>query len=710
MRVSGYLVRPLALLLALVRYGVQQDAPYDDFTWVERMGIVGDSYTAGIGAGRPVPGGEDCSRWSGSWATIMARTFTRLRGNNIFDLSCSGAKTPEISQQIQSLPGNLDLAVLTAGGNDLCLSSILWSCIFSPWASQRSCDDTINMAHFALQSFFEENVRTLLEELIPKVKTGGIIILAGYAQFFDDTSDGCTNENWSFSLLDAKASLPLSRRLRATLNSLVRQTNQRLASAVATMDRVTFGNVRIGFADWDEWPGAVQGRFCVQGMHTDPKMAVSTLQFIKQDTTIPRHTELRRRDLDSSAGYLDDEYDPLRNRTAERLEYRMARESAERFLASYAANASLTHSKNRIQARGITTPTCPSTLQILNNLIKTPEYLASLFHPTIEGHISMMSYGLNEIRLQRARHLNIPGPGCSQDGPSCIGIPSSAVPYSSYEAVDRQLQPFCQEAARIMQSGNGPRPFSLVREYHRGSPDEVRIRLSFDADVQWPRSGDFETDDCVSDFRAIVNRCITQENPAANPLGFVTGASQRLSLWTYEVTPLRSSGRIWPMPTSKRVEVKGTLYSANNAVSYSLRGTGFATWDRGRSTLLSNFAYCDKRQPIEFAFDYHYPAQDGYEWTAYIQSTAADHTDCMTSGEVIRNSGGPTRSDVEWVNRGVDWLSVCPGTQASQLTTCGMSCCGGFIACGSWCNHFCGGIGHVNNPRSICTDTPVVWQ
>ncbi len=121
MGVPGHLACLFTLLLALVGHGVQQSAPYDDFSWIERMGIVGDSYTAGIGAGRPVRGGESCSRYTGSWATIMPRMFTRLRGDNIFDLSCSGAKTPEISQQIQSLPGNLDLAVLTAGGNDLCL-------------------------------------------------------------------------------------------------------------------------------------------------------------------------------------------------------------------------------------------------------------------------------------------------------------------------------------------------------------------------------------------------------------------------------------------------------------------------------------------------------------------------------------------------------------------------------------------------------------
>jgi lysophospholipase L1-like esterase len=106
----------LGLLLALVD-GSHQQASYDDFSWVKNFAIVGDSYTAGIGAGSLID--YDCSRYDGSYAVMMSKQFAGLK--NVYNKACSGAKSPDILTQIQSLPGNLDLAVLTAGGNDLCL-------------------------------------------------------------------------------------------------------------------------------------------------------------------------------------------------------------------------------------------------------------------------------------------------------------------------------------------------------------------------------------------------------------------------------------------------------------------------------------------------------------------------------------------------------------------------------------------------------------
>ena len=122
----------LGILLSLVGHGLQQNAPYDDYSWIRRMGIVGDSYTAGIGAGVAERSSGVCARYSGSWATRMTHLFTRLSANNIFNYACSGAKTPEISEQVSRLPGNLDLVVLTAGGNDLCLVCFSFLLLFSP--------------------------------------------------------------------------------------------------------------------------------------------------------------------------------------------------------------------------------------------------------------------------------------------------------------------------------------------------------------------------------------------------------------------------------------------------------------------------------------------------------------------------------------------------------------------------------------------------
>jgi mevalonate kinase len=86
---------------------------------VKKFAAVGDSYTAGIGAGSLVDAA--CSRYSGSYAVMMASQFESL---SVFTFeACSAAQSTDIMTQIQGMPSNLDLAVMTAGGNDLCLAA-----------------------------------------------------------------------------------------------------------------------------------------------------------------------------------------------------------------------------------------------------------------------------------------------------------------------------------------------------------------------------------------------------------------------------------------------------------------------------------------------------------------------------------------------------------------------------------------------------------
>ncbi|KAK4447081.1 SGNH hydrolase-type esterase domain-containing protein [Podospora aff. communis PSN243] len=677
-------------LLALVGHGVQQNAPYDDYSWITRMGIVGDSYTAGIGAGTADPNSGSCKRYSGSWATRMTGMFNRLGGGSIFNYACSGAKTPDISRQIARLPGNLDLVVLTAGGNDLCLNALITNCIMSPLATNHGCQEIVRLAQTGLNTYFEENVRTLLEELLPKMRPQGVIILAGYAQFFDATTDACTDENWTFGSISGRPSLPLTRSLRAQMNEMVIQTNIRLARAARRMDRVR-NNIRVGFADWDAWPSVLRGRFCERGMDPDPKRT-PTLQFIKRDTHPLRigrlHDELRRRDGED-------------NSTEPEFPYELARQEAEAWIVNFVANATSPRKNTALQSRAITEPNCPGGINLFGDIIPIPDFLGSLFHPTLLGHQAMMTFALNRIRSIRAQQLGIPGPGCSDHDADCVGIPANSVPYTSRQAVESELQAFCTSAAQFIQRGSVAAPFRLVREYHSRTPDHVRIVLSFDATFNGgrPRPQDFSVNTCVETFTSVMRSCASV-NPAANPRMVITGGDQKISLWHYEITPLRS-GRIWPPPLSPRVEVKGSLFSSRNAVAYEIRGTGFATWDHGQVSLLRNFAHCDGRQPIQWSFEYLYPPQDGYEWKAFIQSTAADRTSCMTSGEVIRNGGGPAGSTVDWQTRPNEWASICPNVPDSDWDgmNCGNDCCRMYVPCGAWCNHFCGGI----FPYGICT-------
>lgn len=97
----------------------------EDFSWVKNWAAVGDSFTAGIGSGNVYSSrsaDRSCSRYDYSYPSIMNQYF----GNSVKSFTyaaCSGATSVDIASQISALPTGLDLAVLTAGGNDLCLVS-----------------------------------------------------------------------------------------------------------------------------------------------------------------------------------------------------------------------------------------------------------------------------------------------------------------------------------------------------------------------------------------------------------------------------------------------------------------------------------------------------------------------------------------------------------------------------------------------------------
>jgi len=114
-----------------------------DFSWVNRWAAIGDSYTAGIGAGVAmgdmlteelsitlpngiISGHGDwyCARYDMSYPMIV----DRLLGGQVEDFqfhACSGDRSQQIYQQAQQLDGKLDMVMMTVGGNDLCLVSHL---------------------------------------------------------------------------------------------------------------------------------------------------------------------------------------------------------------------------------------------------------------------------------------------------------------------------------------------------------------------------------------------------------------------------------------------------------------------------------------------------------------------------------------------------------------------------------------------------------
>ena len=118
------------LLFSLAQLAFADSAGYDDWSWASSVAAVGDSFTAGIGAGGLWnTESRACARYDQSYPAVILRW---LGGGRAFQFpACSGHTSVDIMNQIDSLAGGVNLALMSAGGNDLCL--VCSGSHFPPW-------------------------------------------------------------------------------------------------------------------------------------------------------------------------------------------------------------------------------------------------------------------------------------------------------------------------------------------------------------------------------------------------------------------------------------------------------------------------------------------------------------------------------------------------------------------------------------------------
>lgn len=100
----------------------RDDVVIGDLSGIKKFAAIGDSYSAGIGAGhvRTEPGSIDCSRYNESYPSFLDIN-SHLGGSSAhtFDyLSCSGDESPAIKEQAERLGNDYDLITISAGGMD----------------------------------------------------------------------------------------------------------------------------------------------------------------------------------------------------------------------------------------------------------------------------------------------------------------------------------------------------------------------------------------------------------------------------------------------------------------------------------------------------------------------------------------------------------------------------------------------------------------
>jgi lysophospholipase L1-like esterase len=371
---------------------LKRDGDPKNMEWIKRWAAIGDSYTAGIGAGRAlghmispdeiaitVPNGLQevrdnwrCSRYDAAYPKVIEAQFgSHVEKDGGFQyLACSGDRSEQIYQQAKALKGDLDFVTFTAGGNDLCLANIIKDCIMLPYFKTSACETVIAKAQENAKSIIKDNVKQILEALNEKMNKDGIVVVNSYAQFFDATSDNCDKQSWDvfwyLPLGSSYQALTISR--RETFNQLVLDINTAIRDAVDEVAEDENIKYKVGYADWDAWVSTeLDAQMCSSSSSGDyPDFNQPDMHFIKPDThpwwgwsEDVERTELRKRDID-----LEDMLSSARLSNSERRQVnriKSAMEARERSIERTLYDSILYKSANpRAAVRHMLNPRAPS--------------------------------------------------------------------------------------------------------------------------------------------------------------------------------------------------------------------------------------------------------------------------------------------------------------------------------------------------------------
>ncbi|KAL8706772.1 MAG: hypothetical protein Q9201_000198 [Fulgogasparrea decipioides] len=177
-------------------------------------------------------------------------------------LGCSGALTDAIKDKQVPKMQKSQAVLLSAGGNDAHLSTILNYCVYQ-WSAIWfwSCDGELNKAENEVNSdSYFKRMTDMLRAIESKLTDANSrIYWAGYMRFFDTSTDECDKVTWAFtSKIGFRQYLTRSRRTR--FNDLTDLVNQKIQDACKTVDRCVYV---------DSEPGVDQnqGRYCMPGIN-----------------------------------------------------------------------------------------------------------------------------------------------------------------------------------------------------------------------------------------------------------------------------------------------------------------------------------------------------------------------------------------------------------------------------------------------------------
>ncbi|KAF5252514.1 hypothetical protein FANTH_2408 [Fusarium anthophilum] len=623
-----------------------------DFSWVKRWAAIGDSYTAGIGSGRPLGsildgekldvkvktmnitlpnlefsghGNWYCARYDMSYPMIISR----LLGSQVESFqyaACSGDRAGQIYQQAEQIEGDLDMVMLTAGGNDLCLAGIIADCILLSANNEEACEAVLKVAEDNVENIITNNMKEILYALNKKVNKDGIVVVLGYAEFFSTEDDSCEYEEWDkkafLEPIQTPQKLTIARRHR--FNALVKKINRATADAVNDISKDDDVKYKIGFADWNPWvtDASIDGQMCSPSANGDyPSKDQPQMQFIKPPTnpTPGEHEDLKKRGVDTSDYYNYSQGELRRKRAAESI-----------WGSKFFNSANPPELVRRVLGRRAPKPPgCPSDESRDWTMgLGLPNDIAENFHPNENGHLTMASFAVAEAMDLRSLVLGIDPPSCEvKDQFKCWSDDNWKI-YASADRLDKHYEDFCKN----VEQPDHEKGWNYYKVYDEDTPDEHEFRISLSNDV-----ADYDVNQCIDSFKKLIHNCDTNRR-----LNWKTGGKyvRDDGAYTYEVSPTRYN-RPWPPPEYAQGTCKGWYHFSHS--SYTIEGGGFSTWDFGQKTMRPSMNGCYGLGTTAWNFEYYdEPTEEGYEWKLTFNTPVFVRSRCFKNNKVVKGAGGWT--------------------------------------------------------------------
>uniref|UniRef100_A0A0D2Y6C7 SGNH hydrolase-type esterase domain-containing protein n=1 Tax=Fusarium oxysporum (strain Fo5176) TaxID=660025 RepID=A0A0D2Y6C7_FUSOF len=462
----------------------------------------------------------------------------RLLGSQVESFqyaACSGDRAGQIYQQAEQIEGDLDMVILTAGGNDLCLSGIISDCILLSAGNDEACEAVLKVAEENVETIIKSNMKEILYALNKKVKEDGIVVVLGYAEFFSTENSDCEDEAWDITEFTEPIKWPQKTTIahRHRFNALVKKINRATADAVNEISKDDEVKYIIGFSDWNPWvtDASFDGQMYSPFANGDyPSKGQPEMHFIKPPTnpTPGERDELKKRGLDQS-----DYYDYSRGELK----------------------------KKRARRHDPKPPGCPSDKKRDWTMgIGLPDKIAENFHPDEHGHVTMASFAMAEAMDLRSLVLGIDAPSCEVKNEFKCWSDDNWKIFSSADRLDEHYEDFCKNIEQ-------PDHEKGWDYYKEDTPDEHEFRISLSDDV-----ADYDVNQCIDSSKKLIHNCDTNRR-----LNWKTGGKyiRDDGAYTYEVSPTRYN-RPWPPPEYAQGTFKGWCFKNNKVVK------GAGGWTDGR--------------------------------------------------------------------------------------------------------------------------------